>query len=243
MPLNATWQAAVLQLDLAHRFIALRNALPGSWQSLAGMLVVAGCIEAIAEFVPILATLAWPFLVYGCSSAFRRSQHDTARSINKILRAVLTELRSKPSIVIALILYCVLGMVISMALTQVLRQHLFFIAWIPSAVMALFPYTFAQAVAMLLVASCALRLAVGGLDEFAILGYAMRVFVYSPLSCLLIVLTQSTILTYAAVQVTALTGWPALATLVGHFPFALIGLAWACGGVASRPGLTQTVAA
>lgn len=243
MLLKINWQAALLRLDLANRFIALRNARPRSWRSLSGLLVAAGLIQAIAEFVPIVAGLIWPFLVYGCSCAFRPDQHDATGSMTQLSGVALTEIRKKPTIAVALALYGVLGVVLSMALTDALRQYPLFVAWIPSSVMALFPYTFAQGVAMLFVASCALRLVVGGDDEFAILGYAMREFVRSPLSCLLIVLMQSAIWTYAAVQVTASTGWPALATIIGHFPYALIVLAWACGGVASQARQVQTVSA
>jgi hypothetical protein len=199
------------------------------------LLVVATLVQTAAGLIPFLAWITWPLIIHSCYQLLT-AQSFLAHSVHSApaqLMQAIFQLRKKPSTFISLILYGLLGLIIFRGLTEALRfipsNTLAKGGLLPVAVITLLPYALAEAIALLFIAACAVRLVLDDRDPLVILSAASRDLLLSPFSFLALVLTQAMVLVYWAVQLSMATQLPSLATVLGHAPYALMALAWACG--------------
>ena len=126
-------------------------------------------------------------------------------------------------------MYALVGLIVFRGLSEAFRLLPPPSLILSGATGALLPFTFSEATALLLVAGCATHLALGDSDELQGLSLAMRELLFSPLSWCLLLAVECLLLTPIAFHAAQDLGEPLLASLLGHGPFALLALAWACG--------------
>lgn len=236
---------SIPRLDLQQRWTLLLGLQPASRfpGGLWPLLLCAALLQALAGLLPYLAWFSWPALVYACGQVLRDPRSQASGHPPGALVRGLLALCRRPLAWIPVLLYGMLGLIVFRGLGEAWRLLPPAGLLLPGAAGGLVPYTASEATALLLIGSCSARLAMDHSDPLAIVGLGLRDLVCSPLSWLLLVLAEA--IGFSNLALWAATTWhqPWLATLLGHGPFALLALAWACGQAPYRhhqAGLTRS---
>ena len=224
-----------LTIDLLLRSSAIRQLHRRHGGGLWAIVCLTVLFQALAQGVPFLMWLSWPFLVY-LASVLLCGPAVRPASVPLLWLTKLGALRSRLTILISLVLYGVLSVILFTGLSDLIKllPLATLAATVNLPVIAVFPYAFSEAVVMLFIASCASRLAMDDSDVFALLAIAIRDLFFSPLSCLLLILFYALVWTDLVTHWAILLKAPLLATLLGHGVYSLIAMLWALGGLHSQ---------
>ena len=195
------------------------------------VLVTVG-LQTLAQFIPFLPWLSWPFLAYVACTLLRDSAIP-ASSVPALWIKNATALGTRPIALISLLLYGVLSFILYTGLSDLLR--LLPLSEIGTRlnvpVIAVFPYAFAEAVVILFATSCASRLAVDDSDVFALLAIGVRDLLFSPVSSLSLILFYALIWTNVVTQLAIFVKLPLLSVVLGHSAYSVTAILWAAGGL------------
>ena len=215
------------KIDAVARFLKVFNFNFRSGFDNLGLILLATLCQVGFEYLPYVAWFTWPFLVYLSvqSVIVERSENI---SYLKYIASLFISLKAKGEVLIALVLYAGLSLIIFRASMELFIWLKIESAYLPDIVLTLLPFTVSQAFAYLFIAQCSSHLSVGDHDPFNVLNLSIRDLFLSPVSTLMIVLLQSTLLTYIAISLSLYFKMPYLSTFLGHAPFAFLVLLWAC---------------
>jgi len=221
-----------LTIDLLLRSSAIRQLHRRHGGGLWAVVCLTVLLQALAQGVPFLMWLSWPFLVYLASALLcGPTLHPAGVPLQWLTK--LGALRSRLTVLITLLLYGVLSFILFTGLSDSIK--LLPLATLATTlnlpVIAVFPYAFSEAVVMLFIASCSSRLAMDDSDVFALLATAVRDILFSPVSCLLLIMVYALVWTDLVTHWAILIKAPLLATLLGHGVYSLIAILWAIGGL------------
>jgi len=203
------------------------------------LIISAALAQVLTEFLPFISWFTWPFVVYLCAQCVQDQGGQNLGRAQYVLQT-LKALSKKGEVLIALILYGALSLILFRGVMEALSWMHFEWDELPSSVIALLPFTLAEAFSVLFIATCAFRLNSDDRDPFKILSLSIIDLALSPLSTLLILMFQSVVWTYLAMSMSLYLRSPLLSTFLGHAPLILFVLVWICGQPIERANASLT---
>ena len=109
-----------LTIDLFARSSAIRQLHRQHGGGLWALVCLTVCLQTLAQGVPFLTWLSWPFLVYVTSALLCVPTLQPSR-IPLLWLNELATLRARPTVLISLLLYGVLGFIMFTCLSDLIR--------------------------------------------------------------------------------------------------------------------------
>ena len=192
------------------------------------LIVVGSVLQTVAEYLPLVAWLIWPFIVYFCMQTIL-IQRSFDWGYVKYCSELIAKIEKKGEVLTALMLYGILNLIIYRAIMECFGWLRLEADFLPNEVLTIFPFTVAQFFSYLFIAQCASKLSFQGNDPFNVLNLSLRDLFFSPISILILLIFQTLIFSYFAIEISLFYRMPDLSTFLGHAPFSFLVLVWVCG--------------
>jgi hypothetical protein len=222
---------SLLRFDIAVRFMHLTKSKAGNHGFMIALILFSSLIQTSAQLVPFVSWFTWPFLVFICVDILN-TQHASWKNVPKLMGKRFIHFKSQASVAFSLFLYGALGFLSYRSLTELIyRLPTASLAEgiLPNEVVALLPYSIPEACALLFIGACSARYTASLQDPFSILSKGFTDLLLSPISLASLLLFQGFLMTPLAINLGIMFKMPVLSIFVGHSPFVVIGLLWACG--------------
>ena len=192
------------------------------------LIMIGSIIQTASEYLPLVAWLIWPFIVYFCMQTIL-FQKSFDWGYVKYCSELFAKIEKKGEVLTALMLYGVLNLIIYRAIMECFGWLRLEVDFLPSEVFTIFPFTVAQFFSYIFISQCASKLSFQGSDPFNVLNLSLRDLFFSPVSIFIFLIFQTLIFSYFAIEISLYYRMPDLSTFLGHAPFSFLVLVWVCG--------------